>query len=1410
MPPLPLDVPLPFTHGCETELQLVDASGKILRGEFLIKSWNALFGNARELLKGLKGSAPPEIRAKIVSINSTVKDRHGKKINYVSLKYRVGRGTVEVDCFGPDPNISQITWILELVTPPCESASELAWWLNQLLSVAQKSLPRGVAIVATGFNGTEKEYQSGVTFGDHHHIGIPDRAAKIAAYNLLRNYTPHLMALTVNSPFIDEVPTGTVVVKKGSKLKVLSKECTRSLRLKFNKGQMGPPDKDHYVPHLTRHDRKFFDREVLREPPDDRYVDIFPFTDYGTVELRFFDTQFSVARRVACALLIQAIAYKATKTMRGKVPGVKSEVLVNTREKAIEFGLVGKFFPDPSLPPDFSSAYNANIRTGRKVTRLVQAVEAMFEFLRPELTKLGFIPLLEPFFTTTFGTRTVEPPITPADYQLYRYKQAGEKYANLSRELVDISRKYGNDGSNDPIVDVFGAPITQFADDTGLDDMGVSGPATNVGAKPRRALEPVQDLKAGPTVDGSLRVASRELFPGELLKFNLELEVNSPPAKVLVGVKLVDNSNGRVETLQTAVKTFPLVQTHHTLNERSLPLKYEFGAFKGKRQCTVRVQVLDAERRELLNIESGRITAHGTPDVTIRPGSGFPRTVNFKQPFTVQYELANKTPRLNGKFKFKLIVLNPLNRPIYSDETDIRLKTRHSQSFRVSLQKVKRAGNEDSVKFRVQLLHGRTIVTEHTSKPIPVERVAVASPTEPMVAKRERRKKRGGKGPRAPTSQKPKVRVRTSVPNSISVKRTPPTPQVRGVSTNVKRNKQKQRRGIPSRPSKSPVTTVPSPRVKTPSGSRGTGTARIPSSRGVPPRATRSHSVPTPKVKVKVRRKSRSSQSAAIPAKVTPPRRPSAPSHKKPVPSTGKNRTSGTKTVHQRGVQRISRSTHTPSRGSTASTTSLGHRRVSTRSSGQVTRPSRRGVSRGRLKTTVSCTLPKTEFLVGEKVKYEFTLSKPDSTPTLEDCRFKVYYIAQTRGGQVQYLVNQGEVTIKNSRKIKGGFKIGTNLPPVARFKMACSIIEGEKTVVGHYETGECTFENRSPEKLVRIEKIENVSKGATRGQVLAPIVVVGTSGLVREEKLRFNLKLLEQGGTVVATESYEGIVTGTGKSRFVLPVACRGTTPGSSQVTLRLSARLSNYSPPPLVFQRDLKLRLSEGNGDLDLTFVGTKEKAFPVGSEALVWVQIKNNSPHTYKGGKLTIYFVPSGIAMFPVYNRKIQIYGNDNFVLTERLSLPLHLLGDEVFVYVEVPLKSKQARATAVLRGVSERGFKVLPPKRKPLEVKLETDRRSLEAHPNESIPVRIDLRKNLSIGALSYRLVGNYENVAKQVVAKGKVKSGEQYKLHELRWSVPRKVGTHYLKVEVFQDGQLLDASLVEQKVLEFRVTPTPTY
>ncbi|MHA2270522.1 MAG: hypothetical protein ACXACI_01580 [Candidatus Hodarchaeales archaeon] len=431
---------LPFSHGIEVENHIVDEVGQVITGDTLVETWNVLFSNAGELLRAELKNAPDLIKKKVVEI-TTDEDvrRQDKSLAYHAITYRLGKLKVKTYAWGPDPNISQVTWLLELVTPPCEYLEELDWWIKTLYKASK--LPEGFFLLPIGITPAETSFRSGLSCGEHHHLGIQENAV-IQIYNCLRAFVPHLICLTANSPLLDFSPTGQAKISSNPQgySRVIAKNCTRSLRLKLNTTQLGP-NSTSYLPFLTKKaTRSDFSTYVRKPPPDDKYVDIFPFSEHGTIELRFFDAIFSHSIRMAIVVILQALALKAQRFQEQKVeiPDVGAESLFENRRKAIELGLLGRFQvsenPAPNPGDPFWRFYLWDPETGQAHSKIYQACRSMLYFIKDEIIELECLPIVNRVLAFLWGTEEPEklaPPFSLSEEVLRRAIKKSKSKADL-------------------------------------------------------------------------------------------------------------------------------------------------------------------------------------------------------------------------------------------------------------------------------------------------------------------------------------------------------------------------------------------------------------------------------------------------------------------------------------------------------------------------------------------------------------------------------------------------------------------------------------------------------------------------------------------------------------------------------------------------------------------------------------------------------------------------------------------------------------------------------------------------------------------------------------------------------------------------------------------------------------------
>ena len=168
-------------------------------------------------------------------------------------------------------------------------------------------------------------------FGQHVHIGCSDGDAAIRLVHALARYVPHFIALAASSPFLQGEDTAF--------------DCAR-----MNTVSSFPlSGRMPFVQDWAQFNAYF---EKMRstgivESMKDFYWDIRPKPEYGTVEIRVFDTPLRVERAAALAVYAQCLARLALQARA--VPAVEDDYLVYgfNRFQACRFGLAAEIV-DPS------------------------------------------------------------------------------------------------------------------------------------------------------------------------------------------------------------------------------------------------------------------------------------------------------------------------------------------------------------------------------------------------------------------------------------------------------------------------------------------------------------------------------------------------------------------------------------------------------------------------------------------------------------------------------------------------------------------------------------------------------------------------------------------------------------------------------------------------------------------------------------------------------------------------------------------------------------------------------------------------------------------------------------------------------------------------------------------------------
>jgi carboxylate-amine ligase len=163
-------------------------------------------------------------------------------------------------------------------------------------------------------------------FGQHVHIGVPDGDTAIYLTHIFSRYVPHFIALSASSPF----QQGEDTSYQSSRLNTVS-AFPLSGQVPFVQSWQ------EFLDYFERM-RGFGIVESMK----DFYWDIRPKPEFGTVEIRVFDTPLTVDHAAAIAGYVQALA-RYILTERPLQPSRDVYALYNyNRFQACRYGLQGK------------------------------------------------------------------------------------------------------------------------------------------------------------------------------------------------------------------------------------------------------------------------------------------------------------------------------------------------------------------------------------------------------------------------------------------------------------------------------------------------------------------------------------------------------------------------------------------------------------------------------------------------------------------------------------------------------------------------------------------------------------------------------------------------------------------------------------------------------------------------------------------------------------------------------------------------------------------------------------------------------------------------------------------------------------------------------------------------------------
>ncbi len=130
------------------------------------------------------------------------------------------------------------------------------------------------------------------TYGMHVHVGMPDPESAVRVANAFQAHTPLFIAMAASSPFLQNGDSGYAA-------------CRPLETLVYPHG--GPMPYLLDWPHFESVVQEFFDTGIA-DSLKDIYWDVRPKPEFGTVEVRVFDTPLSVSKAVNLAAWTRAIA----------------------------------------------------------------------------------------------------------------------------------------------------------------------------------------------------------------------------------------------------------------------------------------------------------------------------------------------------------------------------------------------------------------------------------------------------------------------------------------------------------------------------------------------------------------------------------------------------------------------------------------------------------------------------------------------------------------------------------------------------------------------------------------------------------------------------------------------------------------------------------------------------------------------------------------------------------------------------------------------------------------------------------------------------------------------------------------------------------------------------------------------
>ena len=204
--------------------------------------------------------------------------------------------------------------MIEVSTGVCQSSSEVLGQLTQIRDALVRSADKlNIAVVGGGTHPFQQWHERRIydkprfrelselygylskqftIFGQHVHVGCPDADSALLTLHRMSRYIPHFIALSASSPYVQGQDTAFDSARLNSVF-AFPLSGRAPLALTWD-------DFTVYFEKMTR-------TGVVRSMKD-FYWDIRPKPEFGTIEIRVFDTPLTVGRAAALSGYVQSLA----------------------------------------------------------------------------------------------------------------------------------------------------------------------------------------------------------------------------------------------------------------------------------------------------------------------------------------------------------------------------------------------------------------------------------------------------------------------------------------------------------------------------------------------------------------------------------------------------------------------------------------------------------------------------------------------------------------------------------------------------------------------------------------------------------------------------------------------------------------------------------------------------------------------------------------------------------------------------------------------------------------------------------------------------------------------------------------------------------------------------------------------